>query len=139
MRTPDELDRLLDDVLAPGTADDWRNESLQSGLAAIRRRRRRELSVQAGAVIVMPFVLAVLIWTLGINRSFDRSPSAVATQPAATPVPEQFIPGTDIRIISDEELFALFPDRPLALIGPKGNQELVFLDEVKTASRHVPN
>jgi hypothetical protein len=34
-----------------------------------------------------------------------------------------------VRVISDEELFALFPGRSLALVGPPGHQQLVFLDE----------
>jgi hypothetical protein len=33
-----------------------------------------------------------------------------------------------IKVISDEELFALFPRRSLALIGSPGHQKLVFLD-----------
>jgi hypothetical protein len=33
-----------------------------------------------------------------------------------------------VKIITDEELFALFPNRALALIGSPGHQQLVFLD-----------
>ena len=33
-----------------------------------------------------------------------------------------------VKIITDEELFALFPNRALALIGAPGRQQLVFLD-----------
>jgi hypothetical protein len=38
-------------------------------------------------------------------------------------------------IITDEELFALFPNRALALIGSPGHQQLVFLDH-GIASEH---
>ena len=33
-----------------------------------------------------------------------------------------------VKIITDEELFALFPNRAMALIGPPGRQQLIFLD-----------
>ena len=45
--------------------------------------------------------------------------SIVATAP-----PEE----SGVKMISDEELFALFPGRSLALIGKPGHQQLVFLD-----------
>jgi hypothetical protein len=37
-----------------------------------------------------------------------------------------------VEFISDAELLALFPGRPLALIGPAGRQELVFPDQTLT-------
>ncbi len=39
------------------------------------------------------------------------------------------VPGTSIRLVSDEELLAMFPDRPVALVGPPENRQFVFLDE----------
>jgi hypothetical protein len=33
-----------------------------------------------------------------------------------------------VKIINDEELFALFPNRAMALIGSPGHQQLIFLD-----------
>ena len=38
-----------------------------------------------------------------------------------------------VKIISDEELFALFPNRPLALVGKPGHQQLVFLGHPEAA------
>jgi hypothetical protein len=34
-----------------------------------------------------------------------------------------------VKLINDDELLALFPDRPVALIGKPGQQQLVFLDK----------
>jgi hypothetical protein len=34
----------------------------------------------------------------------------------------------EIKLITDEELFALFPGRSVALIGKPGHQQLVFLN-----------
>jgi hypothetical protein len=35
-----------------------------------------------------------------------------------------------VKFINDEELLALFPGRPLALVGKPGEQQLVFLDQL---------
>jgi hypothetical protein len=127
MKTPDELDRLLDDVLAPEGTGEFREATLQATLAAIQRQKRRRSLARKAALIALPVALAGgLRWLQPAERTQPQQAS-VAPQSAPT-VPAQFIPGTDIRLISDEELFALFPDRPLALIGPKGHQQLVFLD-----------
>ncbi len=42
---------------------------------------------------------------------------------------EEVIPGTSIRVLNDEQLLALFKDRPVALVGQPGNQRLLLLDE----------
>jgi hypothetical protein len=127
MKTPNELDHLLDDVLAPEAADGFRDATLRTTLAAIQRRKHRRSLARKAALIALPVALAGGLWWLQSTERTESQQASVAPQPAATAL-AQFIPGTDIRLISDEELFALFPDRPLALIGPKGHQQLVFLD-----------
>jgi hypothetical protein len=134
MKTPDELDRLLDDVLAPEATGEFREATLQATLAAIQRQKRRRSLARKAALIALPVVLAGGLWWLQPTERTQPRQASVAPQSAAT-APAQFIPGTDIRLISDEELFALFPDRPLALIGPKGNQQLVFLDAIPAGTR----
>jgi hypothetical protein len=44
--------------------------------------------------------------------------------------PDQPRPST-VEFISDEELLSLFPNQPLALVGPEGRQQLVFLDQAR--------
>jgi hypothetical protein len=34
-----------------------------------------------------------------------------------------------VKIITDEELFSLFPNRSMVLVGQPGHQQLVFLDQ----------
>lgn len=138
MKTPDELDRLLDDVLAPEAADGFREAALRTTLAAIQRRKRRRRLARTAGLLVLPVVLAGSLWLLQPARRAEPQRASVAPQSNA-PAPFQTIPGTDIRLISDEELFALFPGRPLALIGPKGSQQLVFLDEVELKKPEQPN
>lgn len=134
MKTPADLDRLLDDVLVPEAADSFREATLRTTLAAIQRRQRRRRLARKAALIALPVVLAGGLWWLQPTERTEPQQARVVTQPTATG-PAQVIPGTDIRLISDEELFALFPDRPLALIGPKGNQQLVFLDAIPDGTR----
>ncbi len=45
--------------------------------------------------------------------------------------------GYDLEIITDEELFSLFPNRPLALVGKPGHQQLIFLDQPQTSNETV--
>jgi hypothetical protein len=138
MKTPDDLDRLMEDVLTPDHPDKFRGETLEATLAVVRSRKRRRKLVQSAALIALPLALAGGLW---LQRHVARPglhPTRTTSEAAAsTPAPT--IPGTDIRLISDEELFALFPGRPLALIGPKGNQQLVFLDELRPDSRDAAN
>lgn len=125
MRTPDELDQLLDAVLAPDHPD----ESLAPMLSAVRSRNRRRKLTRSVALLVLPIVLAGGLWLQQASSRQDLHQTDATPEAIASTTP-QTVPGTDIRLISDEELFALFPDRPLALIGPKGAQQLVFLDEL---------
>lgn len=119
-------------VLLPGEEEaDLRSASLAHGLQAIRRKRRGRA---AGfySLAFLPFVVAVLLFVdrapYRASRNTGSNPtsqgraqpsvSAVATKTTAQPT----------KVISDEELFALFPGRSLALIGSPGHQKLVFLD-----------
>jgi hypothetical protein len=48
---------------------------------------------------------------------------------AAIEPPVESDSDTGVRLLTDEQLLAMFPGRPVALIGPAGDQRLVFLDE----------
>lgn len=106
MRRSDQ-DRLLRDVLADESLARLREESLAHGLASLRQRRqRRTLLATAASLALMLTVLFVA----------QRRP---ATAVAKT---------SHIKFINDEQLFALFPGRPAALIGSPGEQKFIFLD-----------
>jgi hypothetical protein len=53
----------------------------------------------------------------------------------ASPAPAAPSETSDVKIISDDELFALFPGRSMALIGTPGQQQLVFLDGGKAQAK----
>jgi len=52
----------------------------------------------------------------------------------ASPPPVQKVPGTNIRVVNDEELLAMFPDRPVALVGPPDKRQFVLLDQARGQS-----
>jgi hypothetical protein len=127
-----EPDDLLKEVFADEGLDALRESSLGHGLAALRSRRRHR-AWRLGALAALP-VLALatmLLWrsppdavtppavvaTAATNPALKIYPAVVAS--AAPPVPT----------ISDEELLALFPNRPVGLLGEPGHQQLVFFDQ----------
>lgn len=122
MKTPDEHP-LLKEILADEKLSEVRRASLDQALALIARRRRTRRAGQWISVLV----LAAVGFTALVVRAPKRTEVAGFQPPQAeiktTPRPE-----SRVQTITDEELFALFPDRAVALVGTPGHQELVFLD-----------
>ena len=117
-----EKDQLLKEILEPS---DFRQSSLERGLASIRQRRRRRRTVRACALASLP-----LLMTLGILFKWASvSSPRRSSNPSMAAVSSPHVERVEIKFITDEELFALFPNRSLALIGKPGQQQLVFLDE----------
>jgi hypothetical protein len=88
-----------------------------SCLGTLRRRRSRARYVKlAAAIAIIP-----LIFLCFESR---RPPRQQAT--AAAPGPRE----QKVKFINKEELFALFPHRPIAIIGKPGHQQVLFMDEM---------
>lgn len=122
-----EHDRLLKEIVTGEELADFREASLQQGLTAIRQQRRRQRALRLGALAAVPVAVV-----LGIV--FSRSPKPPVREIAASNASPVAVssapPGTaPVKLINDDELLALFPDRPVALIGKPGQQQLVFLDK----------
>lgn len=115
-----ELDRLSRDILADENLEVLRAASLDGGLARLRTRHRRR-AVLSGFATAVVAVAALLF--------LKSSPSPVAHHVAneAPAVPR-------IKMIDDQELLALFPDRSVALVGSPGDQKLIFLDAPDSTS-----
>jgi hypothetical protein len=112
--TPREQNELLEQVFE-GDAAALREETLRTGLRAIRWKRRRRIGGYV-ALLILPW--AVLFYP----------------KHRAVPVVAQVVAPPKVQEISKEELFALFPKQQLALIGKPGEQELVFLDQPPPSS-----
>lgn len=128
---------LVDDVAPDGFRDALLHQTVTH---AHRRRRNRRLF--AGAATIGAVAAALLL----VSQRNDSGHLASISPPTAprdhetqgrkaVSAPDStqgnVVPGTHIRLVNDEELAALFPGRPLALIGPPGEQQLVFLDQTE--------
>jgi len=114
-----EQDRLLREILEDGEAAKLRAATLAGGVDFLQRRRRRNQVAQAWATVLLP---GLLIFSVVFHLASRPSAPPPAAGRASAPQADK------VKIITDEELFALFPNRAMALIGRPGNQELVFLD-----------
>ena len=123
MNHPDSED-LLNDIFTTDEESDFRRQTLARGIQALRQRTRRRRLVRASALAAIPCLLAIGMF---IFRSHDHAANNAAIVANQVPPPNarQLPP---VKIINDEQLFALFPDRAMALVGKRGNQQLVFLD-----------
>src|SRR2546426_10703318 len=116
---------LLREILTGDDLTDFRRASLEDGLPAVRRHRQRRLGLRISALASLPIFLALAI----VLQRAPQSTSRQAGSPGARAVPTALRADTTrVKFITDEELFALFPNRPMALIGKPGKQQLVFLD-----------
>ncbi len=124
MSEPNREDKFVQGILAEGISDDVRRASLQSMLAhSARRHQRRRLVRQAGAALALVAFAGLLF------LESDPPPQKLATNPiVASMIEARKVEGTQIKILSDEDLFALFPEQSLGVVGTDEDYQLVFLD-----------
>jgi hypothetical protein len=118
-----DQDRLLDGILGDESLAQLRHISLAGMLEAARARRRRRVVVSTVGALAVLFSLLVVA-----TRRSEKIPSV---EPVSAPAAAR------VKFIDDAQLLALFPDRSVALIGPPGNQKLLFLDEVNGAAPEI--
>ena len=123
-----DQDRLLREILGDGDAAGFRAASLARGVDFLQRRRRRNRLAQVCAAVILPALLIYGLYLHPTIKPFNSPP--VIGHASARPADRD-----KVKIITDEELFALFPNRAMALIGSPGRQQLVFLDH-GVASEH---
>lgn len=127
MKTPNDYP-LLNEILADEKLSALRRASLDAALPALRRARWQRRVVRA-ALVCLPLLLAGAFG----GRQFAGVPPVkreiqVAVKAAS---PSAVEPPSKVKIISDEELLALFPNRAVAIIGKPGHQKFVFLSAAK--------
>jgi hypothetical protein len=119
-------DPLLREIVSGEELSGLRRASLEEGLRTLRIRERRRTVVRACLVSAAALVVAggmLFQW-----RSWHSTPDNPGSKGAvATSGPAPGRVG-EVKFITDDELLALFPDRPVALVGKPGRQQLVFLD-----------
>jgi hypothetical protein len=111
---------LLEDLLGDDELHQLRQTSLSRGLKELRRRRRRTMASRV-SVIAFPVLLLALV--VCYPRFQPPRPSPAPTAMAYAPRAE-----SKVEYITADQLFALFPNRAMALVGKPGHQQLIFLD-----------
>jgi len=130
---PHNRENLAITVLADDGLAEFRKASLQYGLATMRRRRKQIFLGRALLLGLVPLLAAVGIVLTHVPKSAVTTSSQISNQ-----VQEQrWEPSAQTKVISDEELFALFPNRPMALIGKPGQQQVVFLDQARNQTTEL--
>src|SRR3954465_5331041 len=125
MNDPNEK-KLIADLLAGG--DDLRAATLARSLTLMRHRRVQRHVIKVGALAAV--IAAILSMIVGSKDSRSTVPGSRHQPEAAAIRPVNVIAGTEIRVLSDKELLDLFPNRPVALVGPAGKQKLILFDAV---------
>lgn len=135
MKTKPDPDQLLAEIFSETAAPAFREASLQRALVSVRRRASGRRVFRATLATAMVLTVAAL-FGLGLRKPNALSErSALASAP--TP-PAPTVPGTQIRLVGDDELRAMFPDRPVALVGPPEHRQFVFRDEPRPQPNAAP-
>lgn len=109
MKEFDPKRELFEDIFAESVNDAVRRRSLTGVVRYARQRRRRRIAGRVGGSFLC---LIGFMWLLRLGNGQESGPKSIASGPAVPSV----VQGTPIRVISDEELFALFADRSVAMV-----------------------
>jgi len=123
--TDQDKNQLLQDILDDDALDRLRQTSLSRGLQEMRGRRLRVLTARVSLMALPVFLLAVMIF----YPRFQPPHQVTASKAMAFSSTAE----SKVESITTEQLFALFPNRQMALVGKAGHQQLIFLDAQPTA------
>ena len=122
----DNHNRLLQELFDSEELARLRRVSLDHMLASARLRRQRRRIGRAGVFAALSLLLITGVFSIRAPRA--PTVRNASSAPANTAASASKATSVTVKIITDEELYALFPNRSLALIGPVGAQRLVFFD-----------
>jgi hypothetical protein len=153
---PDPYERFIKEILEDEDLAWFRQASLESGLKALQRRRTRR-KIFGGSVMAAFALLAIVLVVWPRSSELDHTASLVLPEKSQGPetaaanhplessghqmekpptsanqasVDSSITPAEPaVRIINEEELFALFPGRSLALIGKPGGGQIFLLGD----------
>ena len=128
MQTP-ERDELLEEILSGESTNNLRERSLERTLTAVRRQRQWHNTLRGACVVGLVGLIVTVVWNK--HQPSEEPEIAAGSRNAGQMETAKTVPGTSIRVINDDELLAMFPGRPVALVGPPQNRQFVLLDEKK--------
>ena len=124
MKKQSDEEKLISELLAGG--GELARATLAHGLTLSRRKRARRIARRAACILAGLAALAALLFHF---PAAEHSPMATFQVSKQSPPKPEVVAGTSIRVLSDAELLEFFKDRPVALVGRKGNQRLILFDE----------
>jgi hypothetical protein len=125
--TNQDKNQLLTDILGDEELNQVRQASLLGGLKVMRRRRQVALAARV-SVMVLPVLLLVAV------VFYPRVQAPVpAPSPRAPSLESES--ASKVEYINTEQFLALFPNRPLALVGKPGHQQVIFLDSQRAGGQ----
>lgn len=120
-----DYENLWNDAVHDTASDEFRTEALRAGLAEMDRSRARRRQTRRAVIILAPVLLLVAVFALR-----KPQPVQVASNVPAPRAPVvKTVPGTAIEILSDEDLLRVFDGQAVALVGPRGRQQLILLKD----------
>jgi hypothetical protein len=119
---PEEKERLLQDVFDESELAEFRRQTVAHSLSRLRARRLRKRLAGAGAILCVGAAMMFLV-----SHHQAATPPAPMLAAVSQSTARQRPPA--VQYVNDEQLLALFPHRPVALIGAAPHQRLIFLDE----------
>ncbi len=123
--------QFLDEVFcADGEYD---SRLLENTLHYVSRRKRRRHVVHTAALALVLGCAALFAFLPKPAERVTSQPSAPATTTA------RVVPGTHIRLLTDEELLRMFAGRPVALVGSGDQRQFVVLDTLRQPTTHTVN
>ena len=120
-----DKEKLLKEILPSEDANDFRQASLECGLARLRRERRRRNIVRVGSVAAVLVFLFVGI----LLKSANPVRKAHAPTLRAAPDAPSNLASHHVDFINDDQLLEYFTNQSVALIGKPGDQRLVILGQ----------
>jgi hypothetical protein len=119
--TDQDKSQLLEEILGDDALNQLRQGSLSRGLKEMRRRRQRAVAARVSMMALPALLLAFAVFYPQAQRP-HQAPAPIAMSRASKAA-------SRVEYINTEQLFALFPNRPMALVGKPGHQQVLFLDE----------
>lgn len=125
----EDQNRLMRELFEDEQQARLRRESLARGVETLRQVRRRRTLLRATVYTALP-LLALLLFVFRPPTPHPPQTKQALSSPVVGVPGDGLKPAQSpggIALLTDEELFALFPGRSMALVGESGNQKLLFL------------
>jgi len=119
--TEQDKHQLLAAIFGEDELAQVRQTTLLRGLQEMRRRRQRAVAVRVCVMAFPALLLAAMVLQTRSRMQPQASPPMATSMAPNSP--------SKVKYITADQLFALFPNRSMALVGKPGHQQLIFLDK----------